>query len=119
MLFEKDEDIELQPKRTKTLLISISIHVLLLAFVALNPDLLTGPPKRIIRIMGQDYDLSKEQLTELVEPPNEEPLKLELASFVNCVEKRGKPAVSGEDGLRALELAISINAAIAERLMLR
>lgn len=54
-----------------------------------------------------------------LEPPNEEPLKLELVSFVDCVEKRGKPAVSGEDGLRALELAISINAAIAERLMLR
>src|ERR1700733_9578533 len=69
MLFEKDEDVELQPKRTKTLLISISIHVLLLAFVALNPDILTGPPKRIIRVMGQDYDLSKEQLTELVVPP--------------------------------------------------
>src|SRR5947207_3973745 len=54
-----------------------------------------------------------------LEPPHEEPLKLELASFVDCVEKRGKPAVSGEDGLRALELAMSINAAIADRLMLR
>jgi predicted dehydrogenase len=54
-----------------------------------------------------------------LEPPNQEPLKLELASFVDCVEKRGMPAVCGEDGLRALELAMSINAAIAERLMLR
>src|SRR6266446_5536522 len=70
MLFENDEDIELQPKRTKTLLISIGIHVLLLIFVALNPDLFNGPPKRIIRIMGQDYDLSKDQLTELVMPPD-------------------------------------------------
>jgi outer membrane biosynthesis protein TonB len=70
MLFEKDEDLELQPKRTKTLLISIGIHVLLLVIFVLNPDLLTGPPKRIIRIMGQDYDLSKEQVTELVMPPN-------------------------------------------------
>src|SRR6266705_1601856 len=70
MLFEKDEDLELQPKRTKTLLISIGIHVLLLIFLALNPDLLTSTPKRIIRSMGQDYDLSKEQLTELVMPPN-------------------------------------------------
>ena len=69
MLFEKDEDLELQPKRTKTLLISIGIHVLLLIFLALNPNLLTSTPKRIIRIMGQDYDLSKEQLTELVVPP--------------------------------------------------
>src|SRR6267142_5373726 len=54
-----------------------------------------------------------------LEPANREPLKVELAAFVDCVEKRGKPAVSGEDGLRALELAMRINAAIAERLVLR
>lgn len=54
-----------------------------------------------------------------LEPENQEPLKLELASFVDCVEKREPPAVSGGDGLRALELAMRINAAIAERLMVR
>src|SRR5438105_372492 len=70
MLFEKDEALELQPRRTKTLLISIGIHLLLLVFLALNPELLTSTPKRVIRIMGQDYDLSKEQLTELVVPPD-------------------------------------------------
>src|SRR5207247_5793805 len=70
MLFEKDEALELQPRRTKTLLISIGIHLLLLVFLALNPELLTSTPKRIIRIMGQDYDLSKQQLTELVAPPD-------------------------------------------------
>src|SRR5436309_8167628 len=70
MLFEKDEAVELQPQRTKTLLISVGIHLLLLVFLALNPELITSTPKRIIRIMGQDYDLSKQQLTELVVPPN-------------------------------------------------
>src|SRR5256712_12776124 len=69
MLFEPDETLELQPRRTKTLLISIGIHLLLLVFLALNPELLTSTPKRIIRIMGQDYDLSKQQLTELLMPP--------------------------------------------------
>jgi predicted dehydrogenase len=54
-----------------------------------------------------------------LEPPNEEPLKLELQAFSDCVRTREKPAVSGEDGLRALDLATSINAAIAERLVLR
>jgi predicted dehydrogenase len=54
-----------------------------------------------------------------LEPPNQEPLKLELSSFVECVTKRGTPVVSGDDGLRALELAMRINSAIAERLMLR
>jgi len=54
-----------------------------------------------------------------LEPRNQEPLKIELAAFVECVRTRRRPAVSGEDGLRALELATRINAAIAERLMLR
>lgn len=35
----------------------------------------------------------------------EEPLKLELESFIQCVRDRGKPVVSGCDGLLALELA--------------
>jgi predicted dehydrogenase len=54
-----------------------------------------------------------------LEPENREPLKVELESFTDCVRRRGKPAVSGADGLRAMELAMRINAAIAERLMLR
>ncbi len=58
-------------------------------------------------------------LERKLEPPKEEPLKLELRSFTECVRKRGKPAVSGEDGLRALELAMRINGAITERLVLR
>src|SRR5438093_13725117 len=53
-----------------------------------------------------------------LEPPSKEPLKVELAAFIKCVEKRGTPAGSGDDGLRALDLAMRINAAIAERLML-
>ena len=54
-----------------------------------------------------------------LEPSQEEPLKLQIASFVKCVQSRGTPVVGGEEGLRALELAIRINDAIAERLMLR
>jgi len=54
-----------------------------------------------------------------LEPESQEPLKMELGAFVECIRKRGTPAVSGEDGLRALELAMRINGAIAERLVLR
>jgi predicted dehydrogenase len=54
-----------------------------------------------------------------LEPPQDEPLKLELAAFVECVRNRRTPLVSGEDGRRALELAMRINTAIAERLVLR
>src|SRR5262244_828489 len=70
MLFKKDEELELQPRRTKTLLMSIGIHMLLLLIVALNPEILTSTPKRIIKVMSQDYDLSKQQLTELIAPPD-------------------------------------------------
>ena len=54
-----------------------------------------------------------------LEPGKEEPLKLQLAAFAKCVESRRAPVVGGEDGLRALDLAMRINAAITERLVLR
>src|SRR5947208_2848721 len=54
-----------------------------------------------------------------LEPPHQEPLKLELAAFAEAVEKREKPAVTGEEGLRALELGLCISTAMAERLVLR
>ena len=37
-----------------------------------------------------------------------EPLKLELESFVNAVSTGARPPVSGEDGLRALEVVLEI-----------
>jgi predicted dehydrogenase len=43
-----------------------------------------------------------------------EPLRLEIASFLEAVRKRARPVVSGEDGRRALALALEINRAIAE-----
>src|SRR2546425_2096706 len=52
-----------------------------------------------------------------LEPVNEEPLKLELAAFTDCVKTNRTPLVGGDDGLRALELAMRINTAIAERLV--
>jgi predicted dehydrogenase len=50
-----------------------------------------------------------------LEPPQAEPLKLELASFVDSVRTRQPTGVSGEDGLRALDLAIRINEEIGKR----
>ena len=68
---------------------------------------------------GIVVSLRKGQVIEnKLEPMNQEPLKLQLQAFVRSVQRREKPAVSGEDGLRALQLAMRINAAIAERLML-
>jgi len=42
-----------------------------------------------------------------------EPLRLEIESFLDCVQTRSRPRVSGEDGRAALALALQINAAIA------
>ena len=42
-----------------------------------------------------------------------EPLRLEIASFLDAVRKRATPLVSGEDGRAALALALEINRAIA------
>jgi predicted dehydrogenase len=42
-----------------------------------------------------------------------EPLRLEIASFLEAVRTRATPLVSGEDGRAALALALEINGAIA------
>ncbi len=44
-----------------------------------------------------------------LEVAHEEPLKRELADFVAAVRERRSPAVSGADGMRALELAQRIS----------
>ena len=51
---------------------------------------------------------------EPLDVSREEPLRLELASFIECVRGRTRPLVSGEDGLRALELAFDILTFIRE-----
>ena len=43
-----------------------------------------------------------------------EPLRLEIASFLNAVRTRSVPEVSGEDGRVALALALEINQVIAD-----
>ncbi len=93
MLFDRDEGLELKPARTKTLLISVGIHLLLVLVVVWNPDLLTSNPKRIIRIAGQDYDLSKNQLTELVMPPESRPKPPAPADNRPLVEPPPQPNV--------------------------
>jgi predicted dehydrogenase len=53
-------------------------------------------------------------LIETLPVEKDEPLKLELASFVNCVREGRPPVVSGKDSLRALRLARDIVAFIQE-----
>jgi predicted dehydrogenase len=44
----------------------------------------------------------------------DEPLKLEVDSFLDAVQTRKPAAVSGEEGLRALEVALAILGKIEE-----
>ena len=50
----------------------------------------------------------QESLVERIYVPSAEPLLLELRDFVRCVREGRRPRVSGDDGLRALELAMRI-----------
>lgn len=45
---------------------------------------------------------------QLLRGDGEEPLKKELTSFLNAVETRSLPVVSGEDGLSALRVALQV-----------
>jgi len=61
-------------------------------------------------IMKLDYitqELTIEDAKETLQPryPWQEPLKLELRHFANCILKREKPLVTGADGLKALQIA--------------
>ena len=51
---------------------------------------------------------SKRIVREPVPIAKDEPLKLELQDFVNCVRQKHTPAVSGESAKRALDLAFEI-----------
>jgi len=61
-------------------------------------------------IMKLDYntqELTIEEKTQTVQPrlTFQEPLKAELQHFVDCINKTATPIVTGEDGVKALEIA--------------
>jgi UDP-N-acetylglucosamine 3-dehydrogenase len=61
-------------------------------------------------IMKLDYitqELTIENVRETVQPRYQwqEPLKLELKHFANCILGREKPLITGMDGLKALTIA--------------
>lgn len=53
----------------------------------------------------------QEALTERIHVPTAEPLMLEIRDFAQAVRDHRSPRVTGEDGLRALELAETVAAA--------
>lgn len=51
---------------------------------------------------------NKNILKETIPIKKEEPLKAELKSFIQCIEKKEKPIVSGIEAKKALEIAVRI-----------
>lgn len=51
----------------------------------------------------------EQSIIERPQIQNIEPLKAELSSFIDCIRDGNEPIVSGEDGLRAVELAERID----------
>jgi predicted dehydrogenase len=52
----------------------------------------------------------QENLVERIYIPTAEPLLLELQDFIRCIREGGRPSVTTDDGLRALELATRVRA---------
>lgn len=74
-------------------------------------------------ILKLDYitqELTVEDATQTMQPRYQiqEPLKLELQHFANCILKKEKPLVTGLDGLKALRIAESaIKSSMTDRIV--
>ncbi len=76
---------------------------------SLLQKLLSGKDSAVVSEFG-----GKRIVREPVPINKEEPLKLELKSFIQCVVQRLSPVVSGESAKRALDLAIEITEQIKQ-----
>lgn len=68
------------------------------------------PEELLLRIATGEQDGGLEDVVDYIRLPLDraEPLRLELESFVEAASGHGAAVVSGEDGLRALEVALEI-----------
>jgi UDP-N-acetylglucosamine 3-dehydrogenase len=75
-------------------------------------------------IMRLDYVTQKlwiESKKETLQPkiPFQEPLKLELQHFADCILEKKKPLVTGVDGLKALKIAIAAQQSSAKNTVIK
>jgi len=74
--------------------------------------------RRTNMIEGQNKTMTyrQENIVEKVFVPNEEPLLVELQSFIDSINNDSKPVVTAEDGLRAVEMSERIRKQIYDKL---
>src|SRR5688572_23393301 len=69
MLLDQNTELKLRATKPKPLMVSILVHLALILIIAFNPDWFDTSKKRVIRIAGEDFDLTKLQLRQLTLPP--------------------------------------------------
>jgi UDP-N-acetylglucosamine 3-dehydrogenase len=71
--------------------------------------LITTGSEAIMRLDYITQELTVEDAKETLQPRYQiqEPLKLELQHFANCILKKERPVITGLDGLKALRIAES------------
>ncbi|WP_374187743.1 Gfo/Idh/MocA family protein (plasmid) [Priestia aryabhattai] len=57
--------------------------------------------------LGKNY--KPQRIIEIIEFPYNEPLKLQLIDFINCVKNDTTPLVTGKDGLKALTICNKVS----------
>ena len=81
--------------------------------VARDDEWVSSKLRKLLALAGSNVTVvsefaGKRVVREPVPIAKDEPLKLELQSFVNCVREKHTPIVSGESAKRALDLAFEI-----------
>jgi len=68
------------------------------------------PEETLLKIATGQIEGGLESIVDYQDLPLDgaDSLELELGSFIDCIADGGEPVVSGEDGLRALEVAMEI-----------
>jgi predicted dehydrogenase len=80
------------------------------SYLSVDTDLQEASRVRLVHGPDGSVRLDRERM----DVKREEPLRAELASFLEVVERRATPLVSGSDALAALELAERVQRAIRE-----
>ena len=102
-------------KKIRELTISAESCRIYVDYIGQSIEITRGSLPEYVKQQRTGFDYRHENVVEQVLIDRQEPLKSELASFVEAVVTGGEPVVSGEDGLRAIEVARRIDRLAVER----